>query len=449
MKLFELYRYAKPSPGADVEFIDGIRNLFNATRWPAWPALADAGRVQLDHGINATRLVRGPDGERRPAILIASKPHRAGSDWTPWHDELDPHAGHVRYFGDNKPELSRDPDDAPGNRAVLDEFILHQSNNRSQRLAAAPLLVFEGVVHQGHEKGFWRFIGLGVLERVERVAQVDRHGRLFANYAFDCALVDLGPENLRLSWEWIAARRDPTWSADDALQLAPANWRRWVDAGSSVLDRVRQSVSRYRVLDAAAQRPDAGTPSAVALQLVMDHYKTGHEWSGVGEHRFEGLASEIVGTYLNENGRYRRGWITKRGGDGGIDFVGRLDLGAADTGLKLVVLGQAKCKTVGTGGQDLARTVARLDRGWVGAFVTTGYFSQEAQREIISDRFPLLMVNGRQVGEAVVRNAAFRGIDVPSYIRAVDAEYDGLLSSRLPAEILAEGLPRAPTSSML
>ena len=447
MKLFELYRYAKPSPGADVEFIDGIRNLFNATRWPAWPALADAGRVQLDHGINATRLVRGPDGERRPAILIASKPHRAGSDWTPWHDELDPHAGHVRYFGDNKPELGRDPDDAPGNRAVLDEFILHQSNDRSQRLAAAPLLFFEGVVHQGHEKGFWRFIGLGVLERVERVAQVDRHGRLFANYAFDCALVDLGPENLRLAWEWIAARRDPTWSAEDALQLAPANWRRWVDAGSAVLDRIRQSVSRYRVLDAAAQRPDAGTPSAAALQLVMDHYKTGHEWSGVGEHRFEGLASEIVGTYLNENGRYRRGWITRRGGDGGIDFVGRLDLGAADTGLKLVVLGQAKCKTGGTGGQDLARTVARLDRGWVGAFVTTGYFSQEAQREIISDRFPLLMLNGRQVGEAVVRNAAFRGIDVPSYIRAVDAEYDGLLSSRLPAEILAEGLPRAPSSS--
>ena len=73
--------------------------------------------------------------------------------------------------------------------------------------------------------------------------------------------------------------------------------------------------------------------------------------------------------------------------------------------------------------------------------MTTGYFSQEAQREIVSDRFPLLLVNGRQVGETVVRNAALRGVDVPTYIRAVDAEYDGLLSSRLPSEILAEGLP--------
>ena len=42
LRLFELYRYKKPSPGPDVEYIDGIRNLFNATRWPVWPGLVDA-----------------------------------------------------------------------------------------------------------------------------------------------------------------------------------------------------------------------------------------------------------------------------------------------------------------------------------------------------------------------------------------------------------------------
>ncbi len=440
MQLFELLRYPKPTQ-PDTAYVDGLRNFHNVTRWPAWPALSGAGSVQLERGINSIRFVTGPDGERRPGILIASRPHRAGSDWTPWHDELDPYVGHVRYFGDNKPELETDPDRPTGNKSILHQFILHRSNERRQRLEAAPLLFFENIVHQGREKGFWRFIGLGVLERAERVVQVDRHGRLFANHAFDCALIDLGPENLQLSWNWIAARRDASWSLEDSLKLAPESWRRWVEQGSSVIDRIRQSIARYRILDATAQRPDPGTPADAALQLVMSHYKTRGDWSGVGEHRFEGMASEIVGTYLNENGRYRRGWITKRGGDGGIDFVGRLDLGAAESGLKLVVLGQAKCKTGGTSGQDLARTVARLDRGWVGAFVTTGYFSQEAQREIVSDRFPLLLVNGRQVGETLVRNAALRGVDVPTYIGAVDSEYDGLLSSRLPSEILAEGLP--------
>ena len=444
VKLFELYRYAKPSPGPEVEYIDGIRNLFNATRWPPWSGLAGAGRVQLDHGINSVVRVRAPEGWRRPAILIASKPHRAGSDWTPWHDDLDPYAGHIRYYGDNKADLGFDPDAVPGNWSIIAEFDRHRSHLREDRLGAAPLLFFEGLVHEGRAKGFWRFIGLGVLERAERVTQIDRRGRLFANYAFDCALVDLAPENLTLAWEWIAARRDPTRTLEECLALAPENWQRWVDQGSAVIDRIRQSVARYQVLQPADQRPDPGTPAAAALHAVIEHYKTGSSWAGVGEHRFEGLASDIAGTYLNESGRYRRGWITRRGGDGGIDFVGRLDLGPADAGLKLVVLGQAKCRgdhAPATGGIDLARTVARLSRGWVGAFVTTGYYTEQAQREVISDHFPLLLLNGRQVGEAVVRNAAVRGMDVPTYIRAVDAEYDGLLSSRLPEEILAEGLP--------
>ena len=208
MKLFELYRYAKPSPGPDVEHINGVRNLFNATRWPAWPGLEGAGRVQLDHGINPVVRVAAPDGIRRPAVLIASKPHQGGSDWTPWHDELDPFVGHIRYYGDSKPGRDARPTWAPGNAIVLSEFVQHRSNDRDARMRAAPLLFFEGLVHEGHAKGFWRFIGVGVLERAERVTQVDRHGVLFVNYAFDCALVDLSPEDLRLSWDWIAARRD-------------------------------------------------------------------------------------------------------------------------------------------------------------------------------------------------------------------------------------------------
>ena len=55
MRVFDIYRYVKPSPGPDVEFIDGIRNIFNVTRWPPWPGLIGAGRVQLDHGIDSVK----------------------------------------------------------------------------------------------------------------------------------------------------------------------------------------------------------------------------------------------------------------------------------------------------------------------------------------------------------------------------------------------------------
>jgi len=198
MRLLDLYRYAKPSPGPDVELIDGYPNIFHATRWPKWPGLAGAGRVQLDHGINSVVRVPAADGARRPAFLIASKPHAAGSDWTPWHDELDPERGHVRYYGDNKATVGIHPLAAPGNRAILEEFPLYSAASRTERLRAAPMLFFEGLVHEGRTKGFWRFIGFGLVERAELVTQVDPRGRWFVNYVFDCALLELGSEALEL-----------------------------------------------------------------------------------------------------------------------------------------------------------------------------------------------------------------------------------------------------------
>src|SRR5215207_3965911 len=119
MRIFELYRYPKPSPGPNIDSVKKIKAV---------------------------------DGERRPAILIASKPHRAGSDWTPWHDELNPEVGHVRYYGDNKATLGPTPLHPPGNRSVMAEFPLHRSALRSERLRAAPLLFFESLVHQGRAK---------------------------------------------------------------------------------------------------------------------------------------------------------------------------------------------------------------------------------------------------------------------------------------------------------
>ena len=71
----------------------------------------------------------------------------------------------------------------------------------------------------------------------------------------------------------------------------------------------------------------------------------------------------------------------------------------------LVVLGQAKCVTVGgqTNARDLARTVARLRRGWLGVFVTTGVVTERAQREVYDDRYPLLLITGVQVAETIGR----------------------------------------------
>ncbi len=224
--------------------------------------------------------------------------------------------------------------------------------------------------------------------------------------------------------------------------LAPATWRRWVEGGAPVEERIRQQIDSSAItLSCRTNARMLAHPPTTALRRSSATTSASVPITGVGEHRFEGLASEITGSVLRESGQYRPGWITKRAGDGGIDFVSRLDLGSGPGALKLVVLGQAKCiagVAPATSGLDLARTVARLDRGWVGSFVTTGYFSEQAQREVVSDRFPLLMLNGRHVGETVVKESIQRGISVRDYIAAVDAEYDARISSRLPTEILGD-----------
>lgn len=128
------------------------------------------------------------------------------------------------------------------------------------------------------------------------------------------------------------------------------------------------------------------------------------------------------------------------GGDGGMDFVGRLDAGSTETNTPLVVLGQAKCVKPGSSNSadEVARVVARLRRGWAGIFVTTGIFSKQAQIEDIDDQYPLVLVNGPDLAREVMRMAelSFAG-DVGALLDSVIDAYAGEITSRRPEEILS------------
>ena len=123
-----------------------------------------------------------------------------------------------------------------------------------------------------------------------------------------------------------------------------------------------------------------------------------------------------------------------------MDFVGRLDVGATVANTPLVVLGQAKCVTPGTSisPDQVARVVARLRRGWIGVFVTTGVFSRQAQVEVIDDQYPLVLVSGQTLAEQMLRMAAadFDG-DLDALLQAVVSSYGGEVTQRRPEEILS------------
>jgi hypothetical protein len=415
-----------PSPkAAGAALVDGIPNLYSLTAF-------NGRTVPFAAGINPIAKVQSSSGPRRPAVLIRSSPHKAGSVITPWEDTFAPERGHVRYFGDNKPSKSGPAHDSEGNRELLRLFGEHRSPLQEVRAHSAPLIFFEGTPHAGKHKGHVRFQGVGLIDRAELVTQQGAEGQPFANYVYDCTVISLAAEAEHFSWDWINGRRSGL-SDEAALALAPASWRDWVAQGEQALPRVRRRVASLLTKSPKEQRPPEGSREAKTLREVYEYYEG-------RKHRFEALAELVAERVVRRSGdAYRRGWITRGSGDRGIDFVGRLDLGTGFGSTGIVVLGQAKCESPSTptNGVHIARTVARLRRGWVGVYVTTSFFSTQVQEEVYEDRYPIVLVNGTRLAQevnAVVVEQGYGG--VVALLDAVDATYESRLAYRDPEEVL-------------
>lgn len=418
-------RYARPY-NAEPNELDGLPNYFSLTHSPGLPM------ALLEAGINP--IGSTPRSRRIPAILVASSPHKAGTEATPWQDFFHPDAGHIRYFGDNKLP-GADPAESKGNLALLQQFDIEQSRDRAERLKAAPILFFKRTRVGPRSKGNVVFQGYGIIERVERVVQHDpSRGCTFTNYAFDFAVFSLIDEGEEFDWSWITSRRNNAIDDEEALKRSPQAWRDWVNQGTAAISRCRRRVSKMLVVPRVLQRPISDSKEDKALRTIYRYYDG-------KKHHFEVLAEFVAARILRTAGSYRTGWITPKASDGGADFVGRLDIGSELARVKLVVLGQAKCEspTQATGGNHIARTVARLRRGWIGVYVTTSYFSESVQREVIEDKYPIILVDGLRLATEVLTATFEQGIgDVKKLLSLIEEGGARLAVQRNAEEILLE-----------
>lgn len=216
------------------------------------------------------------------------------------------------------------------------------------------------------------------------------------------------------------------------MELAPKAWRDWVRRGQTATTSVRRYVAKRSLLPERDQKPEAGSRLANILSEVRETYRN-------QEARFEGIAAWVAERLLSRSGNYRAHGVTRATGDRGFDFVGRLDLGEGFGAIKLVVLGQAKCEALGsaTSGRDIARTVARLRRGWIGIYVTTGYFSRSTQTEVIEDRYPLLLVNGLLLATELDKELRSKGDPALGDLLAeIESQYGRLTTLSDPDQVL-------------
>lgn len=426
LQMGAVFRYARPY-AIQPEYDGRLPNYFFFTNTDGLT------KPLLDKGISPIASVVGQEGKRVPAILLSSSPHRIGSEGTPWQDIFDVDNGTVRYFGDNKSSSAASL--APGNKLLLEQFRLHTSPDPEERKRAVPILFFEREAFEGRIKGNVRFQGLGVIQRIELVTQYQEKIGYFTNYVFEFAVLSLSGENEKLDWEWISKRRDPQTTLEQSQKLAPSSFQSWQKHGQAVLEKERRRVSDFKLVKGKEQLPEPGTREAKALEEIYRFYDG-------KKHKFELLASRTVaGIISRTGGTYREGWVTRGSSDGGVDFVGRLDIGDGFAKVKVVVLGQAKCEkpNTGTSGRDLARTVARLKRGWIGAYVTTSFFTERSQIEMVEDEFPLLTINGKVLASEVLRQQREDGFStLQDFLLSVESDYQNRISSRRPEEILVD-----------
>ena len=430
----EVLRYSK---GADrnIPELNGYTNFHFLTRDPDFPL---GKRILLESGINRVANVEVSSGTRRPLLALRSSPWKAGDATNPWHDVFSLDYGHVRYFGDHKVTTLGPVGSTSGNSALIEAWGLHASPARADRLNAPPVLLFRAIPQfiQGIrvDKGYVEFCGVALIERLEHVVQKDpTTGRTFPNLVADLCVLDLSDLSDRVNFRWLDDRRQPALTDAQTLTQAPAAWKKWVDGGKATLPRIRRRVLSSRVLSKTDQQPVEGTDQALILQQIYHRFDD-------DKHAFESLAAKVASRVLGgPDSPYNEGWITKAGGDGGLDFVGRLDIGHGSSNTPVVVLGQAKCvlTTASINPDQVARLVARLKRGWIGVFVTTGSFSRQAQIEIVDDQYPVVLIHGRTLAIEVLNIAAESyDEDVDAFLTSVIEAHPSLVAHRRPEEIL-------------
>jgi hypothetical protein len=428
IKIGEVLRYPKPATPAK-KVLDGCRNFYHVTSMQGVPV------VQIESGISRVAQVRTAEGHRRPAVLIRSSPHKVGSLETPWLDTFDTDNGHIRYYGDSK-RAGSSPMSSPGNKLLLSLYNAHSSPEKAIRRLAVPLLFYRGIRVDSRSKGFVQFHGFGLIKGIELVVQYNRKTKeSFPNFAFDFHVFSLAADNEVFDWRWINDRRNASLTLDQTLRFAPQSWLTWLNDGPRALERVRRRVSLLMTVHREAQKPSNGSKELGALNEI-------HRFFSTKRHRFEAFAAAIAERHFRDwVGSYSPGWITPSAGDGGADFYGKITIGTGFGAARLIVLGQAKCEDpqASTGGVHIARTVARLKRGWLGVYVTTGWFSEPVQQEIIEDEYPIVLINGAKLADLALKLCQESGYQqLTDLLAHVDAQYDQLVKVRRPEELLIE-----------
>jgi hypothetical protein len=328
-------------------------------------------------------------------ILLFTTESSRGSEANPWEDYVDTRHGRVVYWGDAKFHPTKTYQDWDGNKrlAAADEQTVAGS-----RLLVPPILHFSRVA-----SGVIRFNGLCALERLELAWFEDSLGRPVRNYRAHLAILD--EEFVELDWLHRRARA----MSFDELSDGPPTWRKYQ---RGIVNRLAVHAASIRTRD--NQLP----PKESADARVLDELHRMHPTE------FEAAIVTLFRSLRDVPHSITR---TEPTGDGGFDFFGNFAF-PRPVPYEVSFRGEVKRyrRTNPVRPEDVSRLVARLGRGQYGLFVTTSFFTRQAQEEVLVDGYPAALIAGadlvRMIRELQLVTAGALSL---AWTAAVAAEYPG------------------------
>jgi hypothetical protein len=289
----------------------------------------------------------------------------------PWDDIVDSSTGQILYWGDAKFDGTRREkkhNEFMGNRILesIHDLILGQNLS-----LVPPILHFTKL-----NKGLIQFSGICVLERLETTWYEDK-GRPIKN--FRCHLSILDTETVDVNW---LHKRASAKSISDLNINAPDIWLDYISG------RIRKLILwRKLVRTTSDQLPLPGSDEGKVLDQV--HSLTAEEFEHFCKALFQDLAAKSGVQHDIQGTRLVR--------DGGFDFFGKFTL-SPPLHYEINFKGEAKrWESNPVRPKDVSRLVARLQRGEYGIFITTSYYTKDAQEEVYEDSYPVRLFSGRDI----------------------------------------------------
>ena len=316
-------------------------------------------------GIRPLRYTSDLSAHNLPAYIILVTHDVTGGHLNPWDDIIDLSNAEILYWGDAKSHRTKTIDDFKGNAVLrlIYDYVLEGT-----------LDLIPPILHFSKPKpGVVIFNGLCVLDRLD-ISWFDDHDEPVSNYHAKLTILDCG----EVSIDWLHHRVHCSSIASlDAHENCPTAWLDYKKGRKRPID-----IWVKRIRTVAKQLPQEGSADDKILNQLTK----------LAPYKFEEV---IVALFQELTDITHHVAKTKSTGDGGFDFFGTFKL-PKPTGYEIRFRGEVKryAKSTAVDPKSVSRLVARLSRQEYGIFVTTSYFTEQAQREVLNDGYPVHLVSG-------------------------------------------------------